>query len=312
MKMLWGLAGFVMLLAGAADAQGPRGAGAAGFCAPTAAEHVSLATVAADRAHWMGHCVTVSGVYSGERVYADADAIYGVTDAWIGGYVDGRGSMDGYWTGEFTGRIADCKTAADNINAGLLRSPGILIDDSRQAGCVTPEGQFLLFMSQRNLEPAPIKRRLPKAKGGDLAPAGANWPMLANVQKIATDFVAALRAKDRAALTALTKNDYGTDMLLADETSAVADLRKPAERQMQVFLRKTPVNASRPNQFESDVCYCRGKDCSKSWPIARRDADNQASRPYACVHVDGVRESESAPWTYVAGAAMTADGLPEP
>ncbi|HVY88473.1 MAG TPA: hypothetical protein VG942_06365, partial [Hyphomonadaceae bacterium] len=227
-------------------------------------------------------------------------------------YVDGHGSMDGYWSGEFTGRIADCKTAADNINAGLLRSPGILIDDNRQAGCVAPEGQFLLFMSQRNLEPATIRRRLPKAKGGDLAPANADWPTLASVQKVAAEFVAALRAKDRVALTRLTGSDYGADMLLADETSAVADLRKPAERQIQVFLRKSPPNASTAMQFESDVCYCRTRDCSKTWPIARRDADNQPSRPYACVHVDGARESESAAWTYVAGAAMTADGLPEP
>jgi hypothetical protein len=300
-----------LLVAGAAQAQGARGAPGGGFCAPTAAEQVNLKAIAADPAHWLGHCVTVSGIYSNERVYADADAIYGVNSAWVGGYVDGRGSMDGFWTGEFTGRIADCKKAAEDINAGLLRSPGILIDDSRQAGCVTPEGQFLLFMSQRNLEPATIRRRMGKsAQGGDLTPAPKDWPMLAGVQKMASSFVAALRSKDRAGLIALVKDDYAADMLLADETSAVADLRKPEERASHVLVRKSADGNT--NRFESDVCYCRTKDCSKSWPIARRDGDNQTSRPYACIRVDGSREGPDGPWTYFAAAPASFDGLPEP
>jgi hypothetical protein len=126
------LIALAMIAAPFAEAQ--RSPSTSMFCAPTSAEHLLLSAIAADPAKWLGHCVTVAGVYSNERVYADADAIYGKTSATIGGYVDGRGSMDGFWRGEFTGRIADCAKAAGDLEAGLLRSPGILIDGVRQAG----------------------------------------------------------------------------------------------------------------------------------------------------------------------------------
>ncbi|MEA3063172.1 MAG: hypothetical protein QOJ94_2953 [Sphingomonadales bacterium] len=31
------------------------------------------------------------------------------------------------------------------------------------------------------------------------------------------------------------------------------------------------------------VCWCREHDCTDRWPVAERDADNDPSRPYACV-----------------------------
>src|SRR5689334_22736082 len=125
---------------GSAAAQGapnPRN-----VCSPANGQKATVAEVAADPKAWMGKCVSVKGVYSSERIYADADAIYGITSASIGGYVDGRGSMDGFWSGEFAGRVTDCASAQADLDTGLLRSPGISLD-GRVLGCVKAEGPFL-------------------------------------------------------------------------------------------------------------------------------------------------------------------------
>src|SRR5262245_9853395 len=171
-----------------ADAQG---APAARVCSPANGQHTTVAAIASDPKAWMGKCVTMKGVYSGERIYADADAIYGVTNASVGGYVDGRGSMDGFWSGEFAGRVSDCASAQADLDTGLLRSPGISLD-GRVLGCVKPDGPFLVFLSPRDLEPTMLTRRLPGAKGADLVIAPKDWPQLAAVQKVASDFIAAL------------------------------------------------------------------------------------------------------------------------
>jgi hypothetical protein len=298
----------VVILALIFSAIAPAGAQGAGrFCAPTSAEETSIAEIAANPQSFIGKCVTLAGVYSDERLYADADAIYGVNANAIGGYVDGKGSMEGFWTGQFTGRVADCAVAEGELTAGLLRSPGISLN-GRTLGCIEPKGPFLLFMSQRDLTPAKLVRRVAEtaAGAGDLKPAAADWPHLAAVQKTAGDFLAALRARDRSALHALGMRDYEAEQLFTSETTAIAYLRKPAERPMQVFTSGASSDAS----FRSEACYCRAKTCAATWPIARRDADNQSSRPYACVRVDGSKSGGA--WTYSVDAAQDFSGLPEP
>ena len=57
----------------------------------------------------------------------------------------------------------------------------------------------------------------------------------------------------------------------------------------------------------AEACFCRTKDCSAKWPVASRDADNQISRPYACIHVTPTGEGG-----YEADASVDSDGLPEP
>src|SRR5690349_10600031 len=146
---------------GGAAAQGA--ANPRNVCSPANGQKASIADIAADPKAWMGKCVSVKGIYSSERVYADADAIYGITNASIGGYVDGRGSMDGFWSGEFAGRVTDCKEAQADLDTGLLRSPGISLD-GRVLGCVKAEGPFLVFLSPRDLAPTMLTRRLPGAK----------------------------------------------------------------------------------------------------------------------------------------------------
>lgn len=121
-------------------------------CAPTNAEKATVAEIAAKPEAWLGRCVTVDAVYGDERLYPDlATAKAGKTS--IGGYVDGHGYLEGFWKTAFTGRVSDCAKAQDDLDTGLLRSPGISLM-GRVLGCLTGEGPFLLFMSQGKLEKA--------------------------------------------------------------------------------------------------------------------------------------------------------------
>jgi hypothetical protein len=253
---------------------GPALAQGARMCAPTNAERTTVAAIAADPAAWIGKCVTMQAIYSSEQLYADADAIYGVSKNIIGGFADGKGTIEGFWTGQFTGRVADCATAERELALGLLRSPGISVN-GRTMGCLEPKGPFLLFMSQRDLKPVTFTRRLAPAKGDLLAVAASDEFM--DARRIPL-FLKALQAGDRKALSTMSgADDYAVERLFADDT-ALADLRKPVERPMQVFKVIEP-----KDDIVTVVCWCRTKDCSKKWPIALRDADNQPSRPYACV-----------------------------
>lgn len=285
-------------LSSAAFAQQPAGRA---VCAPTNAVKVRIEQIVGDPAAWFGRCVSVKGIYASERVYADADAIYGLNPNSIGGYVDGKGSMLGFWTGEFTGRVADCRQAENDLLTGLLRSPGISLHE-RTLGCVKPEGPFLVFMTQGELEPVKLTRRT--GKPADLTPAARDWPHLATVEKRAADFLAAVQAKDAPTLRTFIKNAYRADQLLADTAGAIADIAQPSQRPSQVF-----VHTDTPDAFASEVCTCRAKSCTNLWPIARRDADNQPTRPYACVRVDGSRGEGG--WTYEVDGLMDYDGLPE-
>ncbi|MFT3722070.1 MAG: hypothetical protein QM773_00675 [Hyphomonadaceae bacterium] len=290
----------VVTAAGTASAQAP----ARRVCDPGNSEKVTLAAVAADPAAFMGKCVRVEAIYSDERLYADADAIYGLNAKSIGGYVDGQGDVTGFWTGTFTGRVADCAKAEDDLLTGLLRSPGISLN-YRTLGCLAPEGPFLVFMSQGELKPSKLTRRMPGARGADLAVASENWEHRGEVARLAGDFVAALQSGDRAALKMFVRSDYAIEQLIAGEGTAIDALKTVKQRQLMIFTH----GASSADMFSSEACFCLTADCTKRWPIARRDADNQKQRPYACLQIDGVKESGS--WRYRLDASRDFDGLPE-
>ncbi len=217
--------------------------------------------------------------------------------------------MDGFWRGEFTGRIGDCAKAAADLEAGLLRSPGILIDGNRQAGCKTAAGQFLQFMSQGQLVPAGIARATAPMTGPmaqSFAPVLGDWRHFPEMQKVVGDFLGALRAGDRKALSALAGGDYAAERLLTDDSALVA-LRKPGSLPSATFADHFAESAT---EFDATTCFCRSGNCAKLWPIAQRDADNQPSRPYACLRVIGRKDKEA--WSYQVDALATSAGLPEP
>lgn len=290
------------LAASATHAQPP--AGARQVCAPTNSEAATVAAIAADPAAWIGRCVSVEAIYAGEQLHADADAIYGVNGNSIGGYVDGRGDVGGAWRGTFTGRVADCAQAEEDLLTGLLRSPGISLH-GRTLGCPEPKGPFLVFMSQGELKPAGIKRRLPGEKGGDLQLAPVDWSHTGAVMKLARSFETAMLDGDADSLAAIVGNGYRAEQLVAEDSSALAFLRNGGGLPT-IFMGRD----EDPGKAAAEACWCRQRACGKLWPIHSRDADNQPSRPYACLRIEGRREG--AAWRYRVDASHDFYGLDEP
>lgn len=141
-----------LALLSAAPAFAQRPAVRSMTCDPAHAASATVGAIASDPAAWMGKCVTVKGVYSDERLYASAaDAKAKRTS--VGGYVNLSAYAEGVWTGAFTGKVTDCEQAQNDLDVGVLRSPGISLM-GRVLGCITPEGPFLLFMSQGKLTKA--------------------------------------------------------------------------------------------------------------------------------------------------------------
>jgi hypothetical protein len=273
-------------------------------CAPTNSEAATVAAIAADPAAWIGRCVSVEAIYAGEQLHADADAIYGVNQNSIGGYVDGRGDVGGAWRGVFTGRVADCAQAEEDLLTGLLRSPGISLH-GRTLGCLEPKGPFLVFMSQGELKPAGIKRRLPGAKGGNLQLAPVDWSHAGAVMQIAQAFETAMVDGDVDALAEVIGNGYRAEQLVAADVSALSFLRNGGGLPT-LFMSRDPG----ANEVAAEACWCRQRACGKLWPIHSRDADNQPSRPYACLRIEGRREG--AAWRFRADASHDVYGLDEP
>jgi len=263
------------------------------------------AAIAASPAEWMGTCVVVDGLYSDERVYRDVDAIYGVTNASVGGYIDGLGQLPGAWRGSFVGRVSDCAEAEETLLAAQLRSPGISLH-GRVLGCSKADGPFLMFMSTTGeFDPSGVKRRLPGGKGGDLELAKQDWPHLGAVMQKAQAFEAAMRAGDAVVLAGVLNDAYRTQLLLDGDDSSLSVLKKGRGSPTIFVDRDTGADS-----VAAEACWCGQRACEKLWPVDSRDADNQPGRPYACLRIEGVlREGQ---WRYRADASHDVAGLPEP
>lgn len=293
----------ILILLAASDA-GAQNIPRSAVCTAENSERTSVAAVAADPGAWMGRCVAVDGIYSGERVYEDADAIYGVTDHSVGGFVDGLGAAPGGFRGTFVGRVSDCAVAEEILLTAQLRAPGISLHE-RVLGCTQETGPFLMFMSHGALEPSGLKRRLPGAKGGNLVPAPADWEHRPTIAQRAGQFAFALHGGDVEGMARLLGDRYRAERMLADAGSALARL-KDVSGEPVVFMQR----GLAADEQAGEACWCLMRDCARRWPIHSRDADNQPSRPYACLRIEGVRREGT--WRYRLDASHDLAGLDEP
>ena len=274
-------------------------------CTADNSTKVEAAAIAASPAAWMGRCVVVDGLYSDERVYRDVDAIYGVTDASVGGYIDGLGQLPGAWRGSFVGRVSDCAEAEETLLAAQLRAPGISLH-GRVLGCTKPEGPFLMFMSTTGeFGPSGVKRRLPGGKGGDLELAKQDWPHLGVVMEKARAFATAMLDGDAGPLGAVLNDAYRAQLLLGGDDSVLSRL-KAGGGSPTIFVER----GAGVDGVAAEACWCAQRSCEKLWPIDSRDADNRPERPYACLRVEGVLRDGQ--WRYRLDASHDVAGLQEP
>jgi hypothetical protein len=299
------LALLLILLAtsGGAGAQNvPRSA----VCTADNSAPAEIAAIAASPASWMGKCVVVDGLYSDERVYRDVDAIYGVTAASVGGYIDGLGQLPGAWRGSFVGRVSDCAEAEETLLTAQLRAPGISLH-GRVLGCTTPEGPFLMFMSTTGeFAPSGVKRRLRGAKGGDLIEAPADWPHRDAVSDLTLEIILAMDQGSAARLGQLLGNAYQAERIIAGDIEVFSRGKIGMRTWISMFVDKDVTG----DQMAAESCWTLKDDLKVEWPIDSRDADNQPSRPYACLRIEGVmREGR---WRYRVDASHDVAGLEEP
>lgn len=291
-----------VVLSGRAEAQNvPRSA----VCTPENATPTTIAKVAADPATWMGQCVVVDGLYVNERIYADADAIYGVNANFLGGFIDGMQPLAGAWRGSFVGRVTDCAVAEATLLNGQLRGPGIN-QNGRTLGCLVPRGPMLMFMTGSDLKASGLKRRLPGAKGGDLTAAASDWEHFQPITDIAARFLDAMRSDSDDDLARLLGNGYRAMELRTQTDSAFASLKQQTTAQTKVFRYPDPM----PGVVAGEACYCLKASCERLWPIAGRDADNQPGRPYACLRIQGALVEGK--WSYRLDPSHDGAGLVEP
>ncbi len=276
-------------------------------CMADNSEAASMSAIASDPAAWMGKCVKVEGLYSNERVYADADAIYGLNPNAIGGFIDGTAPMPGAWRGVFTGRVADCAVTEEIQLNAQLRAPGISLN-GRTLGCTTGEGPYLMFMTGSQLKPSGLKRRLPGAKGASLERVDGAWDHHDGVVALAQLFEQAMQSETPDMLAGQLNNRYVAERLHAGDGSALAALKTPAKWPFALFrdTRVTDVD-----HYAAEACWGLKKGADKRWPIDSRDADNQSSRPYACLRIEGRRETGDI-WRVRVDASRDVSGLEEP
>jgi len=276
-------------------------------CMADNSEAASVSAIASDPAAWMGKCVKVEGLYSNERVYADADAIYGLNPNAIGGFIDGTAPMPGAWRGTFTGRVADCAVTEEIQLNAQLRAPGISLN-GRTLGCTTGEGPYLMFMTGSQLKPSGLKRRLPGAKGASLVRVDTAWEHYQSALGLAQHFETAMQSATPEMLSQHLGNAYVAERLHAGDGSALAALKTWAKRPFEIFRDTRVTEAGR---FAGEACWAVKKGGEKRWPIDSRDADNQATRPYACLRVEGRREAGDI-WRVRIDPSRDVSGLEEP
>lgn len=276
-------------------------------CTGENSELASLSEISSDPSAWMGRCVKVEGLYSNERVYADVDAIYGINPHAIGGFIDGTAPMPGAWRGTFTGRVADCAVTEEIQLNAQLRAPGISLN-GRTLGCTTGEGPYLMFMTGSQLKPSGLKRRLPGAKGASLVRVDTAWENYQSALGLAQQFETAMQSASPEMLSQLLGNAYVAERLHAGDGSALAALKTSTKRPFVVLMDTRGADA---DHYAAEACWGLKKGAEKRWPIDARDADNQASRPYACLRVEGRREVGDI-WRVRVDASRDVGGLEEP
>ena len=109
-------------------------------------------------------------------------------------------------------------------------------------------------------------------------------------------------------LAQLLGRAYVAQRLHAGDGSALSALKTADKREFAVFI---DTHVDGPDGYAGEACWAVKKGGEKRWPVDSRDADNQGSRPYACLRVEGRREAGDV-WRVRVDASQDVGGLEEP
>jgi hypothetical protein len=280
-------------------------------CSARNSERATVPQIAAEPEKYMGRCVTVDAVMQAAFLFDSVDGVYLQAPDRLNPASSGhrigldnisRHFSDRYRHVSIAGRVQDCETVRNCAAASGPEGAIIMVTGY----CHYFNGPYVFVQDLRFRGGPSFERRMgsyDRKDYGDLEPAPENWPHRAKVEALTGEFLRALRSKDRERLAGLHFRDVGLDWkdeeatllrFLLNSRSPFAGFRTGQKPPQQLILVERSRLYSKQEESEdreavSDysaiVCFCREASCDGRWPIAKFDADNMSTRPYACTEV---------------------------
>jgi hypothetical protein len=273
-------------------------------CTPEQAVAATIEAITATPDQWLDRCVTLSGIADGIVLHAGLEQMYRTSRFAENGNFDpanlrhqigidrqelrGHPQLRARATNiQVTGVVDSCQRRSQRIiDAGGIPFLGGYCHYYR-GPTVVVSSYTISDRQHKRLTGEAARQRV-----GNLVEPPADWEWRDELERIAANFAAAMRAGDRVRLGELLS--YGSSM---EQERIEQILTAPAYRQLRdgtagnlkLFTHMIG------GRFRSDdsghvfahLCYCRTSDCSGRWPIASRDADAGRGRPYVCTSISG-------------------------
>ena len=288
-----------LLLPGAASAADHRPR-----CTAAIAQATSVEAIQAAITSWEGHCVRISGLGTARRLYANREALVdripydeaptarSIVIKWEGHHPPLRRPHQI----ELIGTVGRCITENALVNGWQAQHPDQMI---MLAGlCHTSLANYVRPVSIRVLSNRPIPRltelEVPPERR-ELVEAPENVPGHAQAIEAARAMLASIQSRNEAAFArfedpmSVDNDETRTDFRRATASASVfAALPPGSAHQERTFLDwgerdDILANPDRNDQPALITCWCRTSNCSGRWPVRALDADNDPSRPYACI-----------------------------
>jgi hypothetical protein len=297
-------------------------------CELHSAERVATRTVSSAPEHWLDRCVALEGYVDGRIFYEDVAGYYRrhandyedrLNDGWLGLYFPSTGHpTGGLRRGTVVGRLSSCER--DYEQAVAEAAPDAIV--MMTGYCHHHGGLVLTGASFQDAGAASFERQTGEAARsafGDLDPIEPT-PQL---KQLASGFLAALLAGDPAKLRSLvgpwdfnepeTEEAIGAfDALLGGGAGSPLREIKAVQRPQVAYFKSRSSRADRelPDLPTWLVCFCRGEDCTRSWPVAEFDGRVGEALPYVCLRIDHRDADRSQPLSL--SVATRNYGLTEP
>ncbi|WP_428627384.1 hypothetical protein [Sphingopyxis sp.] len=312
----------------------PKNRASADVCSASVAHDTTVAAIAAQPAEWLGKCVRVEGLKSGDFIYADRDALYRLPKdsldvATNGGtlLLDNRKIIDtiaGDWQKvRVVARVRDCVEIGAKQDAASADDMAMLA-----GGCHYNDTTGLWVAEISSLgESRPQRLLQTEASGlGNIAPLDAGSPWRARFADVERQLLAALQSNDPERRQSLFLTQWmGSEQRewvsqqISGKMSPLAAIMDPRTSvQSQIFGWKANLDDSpadidaktRADQADAIICWSAAAKAADLWPVSSFDATLNPDRPYACVKVTYRIDGESNRWQ----AAMEPDrwSLTEP
>lgn len=268
-------------------------------CTPDTAHRMSFAA-APGAPESERHCLTVDGLWVGNRFYDGIDGYYRA-EAAGSEPVTSRLGVYGWWArveppdtpapARLTGRVGDCRD--------LGSAPNVIMVSGY---CHYVSGGYIALGSAEITGPTPYRLLGAQARAGigQLLEPPLDWAHRTYVEGRVWTWLERLRSNDITAYAeamglgsyAADPDEPGSDIqALFREPGSVFDrLRNERVDTLRIWLfaprerdvDEPPVD---PTDLDAVACFRLGEWTDDRWPVAGVDADNAPERPYACVAV---------------------------